>query len=58
MKVIPNYEKIIFMGDFNIDIKCKGLDSDNLSEFCYFFISRTWQNPTHASLKPIHHLQI
>ena len=56
MKVIPNYEKIIFMGDFNIDIKCKGLDSDNLSEFCYLFISRTWQNPTHASLKPIHHL--
>ena len=35
-KVTPNYENIV-MGDFHIDIKCKGVDSNNLSEFCDLF---------------------
>ena len=36
-KVTPNYENIIVMGDFNIDIKCKGVGSNNLSNFCDLF---------------------
>ena len=36
-KVTPNYENILVMGDFNIDIKCKGTDSSNLCDFCDLF---------------------
>ena len=36
-KVTPNYENILVMGDFNIDIKCKGVGSNNLSHFCDLF---------------------
>ena len=35
-KVTPNYENII-MGDFDIDIKCKSVDSNNLSDFYDLF---------------------
>ena len=34
---MSNYENIILMGDFNIDIKCKGVGSNNLSDFCDLF---------------------
>ena len=33
----PNYENIIAMEDFNIDIKCKSVVSNNLSDFCDLF---------------------
>ena len=33
-KLISNYENIIVMGGFNIDIKCKGVGSNSLSDFC------------------------
>ena len=36
IKATSNYENIIFMGDFNIDIKCKGVGLNNLSDFCDF----------------------
>ena len=36
-KVTSNYENIIVMRDFNIDIKCKGVGSENLSDFCDLF---------------------
>ena len=36
-KVTSNYENIIVMGDFKIDIKCKGVGSENLSDFCDLF---------------------
>ena len=36
-KVTPNYENILAMGDFNTDIKCKGVGSNNLSDFCDLF---------------------
>ena len=36
-KVTPKYENILVMGDFNIDIKCKGVGSNNLSDFCDIF---------------------
>ena len=36
-KATSNYENIIIMGDFNIDIKCKGIGSNNLSDFCDLF---------------------
>ena len=36
-KAISNYENIIVMGDFNIDIKCKGVGSNNLNDFCDIF---------------------
>ena len=34
---MSNYENIIVMGDFNIDIKCKDVGSNNLSDFCDIF---------------------
>ena len=37
-KVTPKYdENIIVMGDFNIDIKCKDVGSNNLSDSCDLF---------------------
>ena len=36
-KAMSNYENIIVMGNFNIDIKCKGVGSNNLSDFCDLF---------------------
>ena len=36
-KVTPKYENILVMGDFNIDKKCKGVGSNNLSDFCDIF---------------------
>ena len=36
-KVTPNYENIIVMGDFNIDIKFKGVGSNNINDFCDLF---------------------
>ena len=36
-KTMSNYESIIVMGDFNIDIKSKGVGSNNLSDFCDLF---------------------
>ena len=36
-KVLSSYENIIVLGDFNIDIKRKGVDSSNLSDFCDLF---------------------
>ena len=37
-KVTLKYdENIIVMGDFNIDIKCKDVGSNNLSDSCYLF---------------------
>ena len=55
-KVTSNYENIIFMGDFNIDIKCKGVGLNNLSDFCDLFHltsivkSDTCFTKTHTSL--------
>ena len=55
-KVTSIYENIIVMGDFNIDIKCKGVDSNNLSDFCDLFHLTnivkcdTCFTKTHASL--------
>ena len=56
-KVTSIYENIIVMGDFNIDIKCKGVDSNSLSDFCDLFHltnivvkSDTCFTKTHASL--------
>ena len=55
-KAISNYENIIVMGDFNIDIKCKGVGSNNLSDFCDLFHltnivkSDTCFTKTHTSL--------
>ena len=54
--VTSNYENIIVMRDSNIDIKCKGVGSNNLSDFCYLFHltniakSNTCFTKTHASL--------
>ena len=54
-KVTPNYENII-TGDFNIDIKCKSVGSNNLSDFCDLFYltnivkSDTCFTKTHAPL--------
>ena len=53
-KVISNYENIV-MGDFNIDIKCKGVVSNNLSDFYDLFHltnikSDTCFTKTHTSL--------
>ena len=39
-KVTPNFENIIVMGDFNIDIKCKGVGSNNLCNFSDLFYLR------------------
>ena len=36
-KEMSNYENIIVMGDFDIDIKCKGVGSNNLSDLCDLF---------------------
>ena len=53
-KAISNYENVIVMGDFNIDLKCIG--SNNLSEFCDLFHltnilkSDTCFTKTHTSL--------
>ena len=53
---MSNYENIIVMGDFNIDIKCKGVGSNNLSDFCDLFHltnivkSDTCFTKTHTSL--------
>ena len=30
----PNSQNIIVMRDFNIEIKCKGVSSNNFSDFC------------------------
>ena len=55
-KATSNYENIIVMGDFNIDIKCKGVGSNNLSDFCDLFHlndivkSDTCFSKTHTSL--------
>ena len=55
-KAISNYENIIVMGDFNIYIKCKGVGSNNLSDFCDLFHltnivkSDTCFTKTHTSL--------
>ena len=55
-KVTSNYENIIVMGDFNIDIKCKSVGSNNLSDFCDLFHltnivkSDTCFTKTHTSL--------
>ena len=55
-KVTSNYENIIVMGDFNIDIKCKSVGSNNLSDFCDLFLltniakSDTCFTKTHTSL--------
>ena len=55
-KAMSNYENIIVMGDFNIDIKCKGVGSNNLSDFCDLFHltnivkSDTCFTKTHTSL--------
>ena len=35
-KAISNYENIV-IGDFNTDIKCKGVGSNNVSDFCGLF---------------------
>ena len=32
-----NFERIIVIGDLNVDIKCKGLGSNNISDFCDLF---------------------
>ena len=53
---MSNYESIIVMGDFNIDIKSKGVGSNNLSDFCDLFHlthivkSDTCFTKTHTSL--------
>ena len=55
-KAISNYENIIFMGNFNIDIRCKGVGSNNLSDLCDLFHltnivkSDTYFTKTHTSL--------
>ena len=55
-KLAPNYENIIVMGDFNIDIKCKDAGSNNLSDIlCLFHLtnivkSDTCFTKTHTSL--------
>ena len=55
-KVASNYENIIVMEDFNIDIKCKSVGSNNLSDFCDLFHltniikSDTCFTKTHTSL--------
>ena len=55
-KAISNCENIIVMGDFNIDIKCKGVGSNYLSDFCDLFHltniakSDTCFTKTHTSL--------
>ena len=39
------------MGEFNIDIKCKGVGSNNLSDVCdLFYLTDTCFTKTHASL--------
>ena len=37
-KVTPKYENILAMGDFNIDIKCKGVGSTISVTFVIFSI--------------------
>ena len=55
-KAISNYEKITVMGDFNIDIRCKGVGSNNLNDVCDLFHltsivkSDTCFTKTHTSL--------
>ena len=55
-KVTSNYENNIVMGDFNIDIRCKGVGLNNLSTFCDLFHltniekSDTCFTKTHTSL--------
>ena len=36
-KATPNYENILVNGDFKINIKCKSVGSNNLSNFCDLF---------------------
>ena len=48
-KESPNYENILVMGDFNIDIKCKDLGSNNLSDFCNLFHLTSFTK-THTSV--------
>ena len=54
-KAISNYENIV-IGDFNTDIKCKGVGSNNVSDFCDLFHlinivkSGTCFTKTHTSL--------
>ena len=55
-KATSNYENVIVIGDFNIDIKCNGVGSNNLSDFCDLFHltnivkSDTCFTKTHISL--------
>ena len=55
-KAMSNHENVIVVGDFNIDIKCKGVGLNNLSYFCDLFHltnivkSDTCFTKTHASL--------
>ena len=36
-KALLKYENIILMGDFNIDTKCKDIETDKLEELCDTF---------------------
>lgn len=49
-KVTPNYKNILAMGD----IKCKGVDSNNPSDFCNLFHVRNIVK-FDTLIKPIHH---
>ena len=49
-KVIASYKNILAMGD----IKCKGVDSNNLSDFCNLFHVRNIVK-FDPFIKPIHH---
>ena len=55
-KVTPNYENIIVMGDCSASIKCKGVGSNNFSDFSDLFHlinlvkSDTCFTKTHRSL--------
>ena len=55
-KATSNNENIFVMGGFDVDIKCKGVGSNNLSDFCNLFHltnivkSDTCFTKTHTSL--------
>ena len=49
-KAMPNYKNILAMGD----IKCKGVDSNNPSDFCNLFHVRNIVK-FDTLIKPIHH---
>ena len=46
-KATSNYENIIFMEDFNIDVKCKGVGSNNLSDCDLFHLTNTVKSDTY-----------